>query len=93
MNPPVLAEIQARLRRLERQNRILVALLGVLAGTASIAATNSIITAGEIRTSHFIIIDNHGKELYEMKGTDGVFKIPGFPIVKLRACLVSKGHV
>jgi hypothetical protein len=49
-------------------------LLGVLAGTASIAATNSIITAGEIRTSHFIIIDNHGKELYEMKGTDGVFK-------------------
>lgn len=60
MNPPVLAEIQARLRRLERQNRILIVLLCALASAASIAATNrsrSIITADEIRTSHFILVD------------------------------------
>jgi len=46
MNPPELAEIQARLRRLERHNRILIMLLCALGGAASIAATNrSIITA------------------------------------------------
>ena len=75
MNPPVLAEIQARLRRLERQNRILIVLLCALVGAASIAATNhsgSIITADEIRTSHFILIDNHGKPLVETQGINGV---------------------
>ena len=73
MNPPVLAEIQARLRRLERQNRILIALLCALAGAASIAATNrSIITADEIRTSHLTLIDNHGKPLVETQGINGV---------------------
>jgi hypothetical protein len=75
MNPPVLAEIQARLRRLERQNRILIVLLCAMAGAASIAATNrsgSIITADEIRTSHFTLIDNHGKPLVETQGINGV---------------------
>ena len=73
MNPPVLAEIQARLRRLERQNRILIVLLCALAGAASIAATNrSIITADEIRTSHLTLVDNHGKPLVETQGINGV---------------------
>lgn len=79
MNPPELAEIQTRLRRLERQNRILVLLVCVLVGAASIAATNSIISAGEIRTPHFVIIDNHGKRIYEMTGYDGKFKDSWFP--------------
>jgi len=73
MNPPVLAEIQARLRRLERQNRILIVLLCALAGAASIAATNhSIITADEIRTPHLTLVDNHGKPLVETQGINGV---------------------
>ena len=73
MNPPVLAEIQARLRRLERQNRILIVLLCALAGAASIAATNrSIITADEIRTSHLTLVDNHGKPLVETQCVNGV---------------------
>jgi hypothetical protein len=75
MNPPVLAEIQARLRRLEWKNRILVGLLCTLAGAASIAATNrsgSIITADEIRTPHFTLVDNHGKPLAETQGVNGV---------------------
>jgi hypothetical protein len=73
MNLPVLAEIQARLRRLERQNRILIVLLCALAGAASIAATNrSIITADEIRTSHLTLVDNHGKPLVETQCVNGV---------------------
>ena len=75
MNPPVLAEIQARLRRLERQNRILIVLLCAISGAASIAATNGsgpIITADQIRTSHFTLIDNHGKPLVETQGINGV---------------------
>jgi hypothetical protein len=79
MNPPVLAEIQARLRRLERQNRILAVLLCALVGAASIAATNSIINAGEIQTPHFTLIDNHGKKIYEMKAVDGAFIPSWFP--------------
>jgi L-amino acid N-acyltransferase YncA len=45
------------------------------AGAASIAATNrsgSIITADEIRTSRFTLIDNHGKPLVETQGINGV---------------------
>ena len=73
MNPPELAEVQARLRCLERQNCILVGLLCALAVAASIAATNrSVITADEIRTSHLTLIDNHGKPLVETKGINGV---------------------
>jgi len=73
MNPPELAEVQARLHRLERQNRILIGLLCALAVAASIAATNrSVITADEIRTSHLTLIDNHGKPLVETKGINGV---------------------
>jgi hypothetical protein len=73
MNPPDLAEVQARLHRLERQNRILIGLLCALAVAASIAATNrSVITADEIRTSHLTLIDNHGKPLVETKGINGV---------------------
>jgi hypothetical protein len=79
MNLPALGEIQARIRRLEWQNRILIGLLCALAGAASIAATNSIITAGEIRTPHFTLIDNHGKPIYEMKGVDGAFIPSWFP--------------
>jgi hypothetical protein len=40
MNTNALVEIQARLHRLERQNRILIMLLCAIAGVASIAATN-----------------------------------------------------
>jgi len=50
-------------------------LLCALAGAASIAATNrsgSVITADQIRTSHFTLIDNHGKPLVETQGINGV---------------------
>ena len=75
MNTNALVEIQARLHRLERQNRILIMLLCAIAGVASIAATNhagSVITAGEVRTPHFILVYNHDKPLAETQGIDGV---------------------
>ena len=75
VNTDVLAKIQARLNRLERQNRFLIVLLCTVVGVASIAATNhsgSVITAGEIRTAHFTLVDNHGKPLVETQGIDGV---------------------
>ena len=72
MNNNALVEIQARLRRLERQNRILIMLFFAIAGVASIAATNhsgSVITAGEVRTPHLTLVDNHGKLLVETQGS------------------------
>ena len=73
MNPPELAEIQARLHRIERHNRILIGSLCVLGVAASIAATNrSVVTADEIRTSHLTLVDNHGKPLVETQGINGV---------------------
>ncbi len=75
MNANALSEIQARLNRLERQNRVLIVLLCAMVGVASIAATNhsgSIITAGEVRTAHLTLVDNHGKPLVETQGIDGV---------------------
>jgi hypothetical protein len=75
MNSNTLSEVQARLDRVERQNRILIGLLCALIGVASIAATNhsgSIMDAQEVRTSHFVLVDNHGKPLVETRAIDGV---------------------
>lgn len=75
MNANLLAEIQAHLNRLERQNRILIVLFCAMVGVASIAATNqsvSLITAAEVRTAHLTLVDNHGKPLVETRGIDGV---------------------
>jgi hypothetical protein len=68
MSTTALTKIETRLHRLERQNRLLILLLLGLAGIGSIAATNH---AGDIRTSHLIIIDNHGKVLRDEQGVDG----------------------
>jgi hypothetical protein len=49
-----------------------------LAGTGSIVATNrpsAVITAGEIRTAHLTIVDNHGKVSTETDGVDGEIHI------------------
>jgi DMSO reductase anchor subunit len=72
MNTVILTELETRLHRLERQNRFLILLLLGLAGIGSIAATNH---AGEIRTAHLAIIDNHDKVLREEQGIHGVVYI------------------
>ena len=76
MNPHFLIEVQARLHRLERQNRILILLLLAVAGIGSIAATHPATgITSEIRTPHLIIVDNHGSVLAETQGVDGVVYI------------------
>ena len=77
MSTTALTEMETRLRRLERQNRVLILLLLGFAVIGSIAATNrpSRIAAAEIRTAHLIIVDNHGKVLTETKGIDGKINI------------------
>lgn len=72
MNPNTLIEVQARLHRLERQNRILILLLLAVAGIGSIAATNH---ASEIRTPRLIMVDNHGRVLTDTYCVDGVLYI------------------
>jgi hypothetical protein len=64
MTTNALIEMEARLHRLERQNRVLILLLLGFIGIGSIAATNrppASITAGEIRTAHLTILDNHAR--------------------------------
>jgi hypothetical protein len=78
MTTNMLIEMEARLHRLERPNRVLVLLLLGFIGIGSIAATNrppATITAGEIRTAHLTILDNHGKVLTETLGVDGEIHI------------------
>jgi|HubBroStandDraft_4_1064222.scaffolds.fasta_scaffold538802_1 hypothetical protein len=72
MSTTALTEMETRLHRLERQNRFLILLLLGFAGIGSIAATNH---ANEIRTSHLIIIDNHGKVLRDEQGIEGEIHI------------------
>jgi hypothetical protein len=80
-NTTALTELETRLRRLEWQNRVLISLVIGLAGIGSIAATNrpSRIAADEIRTSDFMIVDNHGTILRETRGFQGVLQTEDFP--------------
>ena len=63
MKELVPADIEARFRRLERQNRILVVLLGGALAFGSIAVTNAqptVITAQEVRAQRFSLLDPNG---------------------------------
>jgi hypothetical protein len=63
MKELVPADIEARFRRLERQNRILVVLLGGALAFGSIAVSNAqptVITAQEVRAQRFILVDPNG---------------------------------
>jgi hypothetical protein len=63
MDDATLTHIQTRLRRLERQNRILIGLLCAAVGVGSIAATNAapnVITAEEVRAHRFTLLDPNG---------------------------------
>ena len=75
MKTDTLIGIQACIRRLERQNRILITILCAIVGIASIAATkhsDSIITAAQVRTQRLTLIDNQGKPLVDTQGVNGV---------------------
>ena len=75
MKTYTLIDIQARIRRLERQNRILITIICAIIGVASIAATkhsDSVITATEVRCQRLVLIDNRGTPLVDTQGVNGV---------------------
>jgi hypothetical protein len=74
MNTHTLIDIPARIRRLERQNRILIMMLCSMFGIALIAATKqsgAFINATEIRTQRFTLVDGQGKPLVDTRGVKG----------------------
>jgi hypothetical protein len=63
MNELVPADIEGRLRRLEWQNRILIALLCGALAVGSIAvssAQSTVVTASEVRAQRFTLVDPNG---------------------------------
>jgi hypothetical protein len=75
MNTYTLIDIQARIHRLEWQNRILNMMLCAMFGVALIAATkhsDSVITTTAVRTQRLTLIDNQGKPLVDTRGINGV---------------------
>jgi hypothetical protein len=64
MDDATLAQIQKRLRRVERQNRILMGLLCAALVVGSIAATHAapnVIVADEVRAKRFSLLDPYGR--------------------------------
>lgn len=62
-NDATLAWIQVRFQRVERQNRVLAALLCTAVGIASVAAAkagSTIVVADEVRAHHFSVADLTG---------------------------------
>ena len=70
MNSTTLAQLETRLQRLERQNRMLIVLLCIAGGLALLGATKegggigNVITAGEVRTQRLALIDETGRVVH-----------------------------
>ena len=63
MNDLALADVERRLRRVERQNRVLVVLLCAALALGSITASNAqqtILSAYEVRAHRFTLLDPNG---------------------------------
>ena len=68
MNSTTLAQLETRLHCVERQNRILLALLCAIIGLALLGATKgggNVITADEVRTHRLSLINDKGKVVHE----------------------------
>jgi|SRR5579872_3967855 len=64
MDDATIAQIHSRLRRVERQNRVLMGLLCVAVLAGSIAATHAapnVIVADEVRAKRFSLLDPYGR--------------------------------
>jgi len=63
MNEVTLTQIQTRLQRVERQNRVLIALLCAVTGIVLLGATSpepKVISVDEIRAHRFTLLDPNG---------------------------------
>ena len=68
MNGSTLAQLETRLHRVERQNRILLALFCATIGLALMGATKrggNVITADEVRTQHLSLVNEQGNVVHE----------------------------
>ena len=68
MNESTLVQLETRLHRVERQNRILLALFCATIGLALLGATKlggNVITADEVRTHHLSLINERGNIVHE----------------------------
>jgi hypothetical protein len=68
MNTIPLAQLEIHLHRVERHNRILVALLCAIIGLALLGANKgggNIITGDEVRTRRFSLINDKGNVVHE----------------------------
>ena len=68
MNTTSLAQVETRLHRVERQNRILLALLCAAIGLALMGATRgggNVITADEVRTQRLVLINDRGNVVHQ----------------------------
>lgn len=68
MNASTLAQLETRLHRVERQNRVLLALFCAIIGLAFLGATKrgrNVITADEVRTHHLSLINEQGNVVHE----------------------------
>lgn len=65
-----LADLECRLHRVERQNKILIALLCAVVGLASVAATKkssggTVISADEVRTHRLYLTNDGGNIVHQ----------------------------
>ena len=68
MNTSTVAQLETRLHRVERKNRVLLALLFATTGLALLGATRSggnVITADEIRTRRLFLINDRGNVVHQ----------------------------
>jgi hypothetical protein len=68
MNATALTKLETRLHRVERQNRILVALFCAMIALALMGATKrsgNVITADEVRTQRLSLINERGNVVHE----------------------------
>jgi len=68
MNASTLAQLETRLHRVERYNRILLALFCATIGLALMGATKrgpNVITADEVRTNRLSLINERGNVVHE----------------------------
>jgi hypothetical protein len=71
MTDPTLSQIQTRLQRVERQNRILIAFLCAAIGLASLGATKrgpTLISADEVRARRILLLDGTGAVVHTWEG-------------------------
>ena len=68
MNATTLPQLETRLHRVERQNRMLLALLCATVSLALLGATRGggkVITADEVRTQRLSLINDRGNVVHE----------------------------